>query len=77
MKVLKARLPKKVEKKLRMKSGLKHRTLSMQVSRYIHDAIFCEENADLPYAFIKETIKAKSKINAGFGREYPFGILKT
>jgi hypothetical protein len=76
MKVLTVRLPEQVEKKLRLKAKLEHRTLSEQISKYIHDAILCEENADLPYAFIKETLQAKAEIQAGFGQEYPFGILK-
>ena len=48
----------------------------MYINKYIFDAILCEENADLPYSFIRETLQAKAEIEAGFGQEYPFGILK-
>ncbi len=76
MKVLTVRLPEKVEKKIRLKAKLEHRTLSEQINKYLFDAILCEENADLPYSFIRETLQAKAEIEAGLGQEYPFGILK-
>lgn len=76
MKVLTVRLPEKIEKKIRLKAKLEHRTLSEQINKYLFDAILCEENADLPYSFIKETVQAKAEIEAGLGQEYPFGIIK-
>jgi len=77
MKVLKVRLPEQIEKKLRLRAKSENRTLSGQINKYIHDAMLCEENPDLPYYFIMETLQSKAKIDAGFGQEYPFGILKS
>jgi hypothetical protein len=76
MRVLTVRLPEIIEKKVRLKAKLEHRSVSEQINKYIHDAIVCEENADLPYSFIKETLQAKAEIEAGLGKEYPFGIVK-
>ena len=76
MRVLTVRLPEVVEKKVRLKAKLEHRSVSEQINKYIHDAIICEENSDLPYSFIKETLQAKAEIEAGLGSDYPFGILK-
>ncbi len=75
MKVITVRLPDKVEKKVRLKAKLGHRSISEQIKKYLHDAIICEENSDLPLSFINETIEAKAEIEAGFGEEYKFGII--
>ena len=76
MKVATVRLPEEIEKRLKMKAKLEHRTISEQIKKYIHDAILCEENPDLPLSFIKETLAAKAEINAGLGKDYQFGIIK-
>ena len=76
MKVATVRLPEDIEKRIKLKAKLEHRTMSEQIKKYIHDAILCEENPDLPLSFIKETLAAKTEIKAGFGQEYQFGIIK-
>jgi hypothetical protein len=76
MKILTVRLPEVIEKKVRLKAKLGHRFVSEQINKYIHDAIICEENPDLPFSFIQETLEAKAEIEAGLGKEYPFGIIK-
>ena len=65
MRVLTVRLPEKLEKKVRLKAKLEHRSVSEQINKYLYDAIICEENSDLPYSFIKETLQAKAEIEAG------------
>lgn len=76
MKVLTVRLPDNVEKKIRTKAMLEHRTVSEQIKKYLFDAFVCEENPDLPLSFIRETLEAKAEIEAGLGKEYQFGIVK-
>jgi hypothetical protein len=76
MKVLTVRLPEIIEKKVRLKAKLEHRSVSEQINKYINDAIVCEENSDLPFSFIQGTLQAKAEIEAGLGEEYPFGIIK-
>lgn len=76
MKVLTVRIPDKIEKRIKLKAKIEHRTVSEQIKKYLFDAIVCEENPDLPLSFIKETLEAKSEIEAGLGEEYTFGILK-
>ena len=76
MKFLTVRLPDNIEKKIRMKAKLEHRTVSEQIKKYLFDAIICEDNPELPLAFIKESLEAKAEIEEGFGKEYEFGIKK-
>ena len=76
MKVLTVRLPDTIEKKIKMKAKLEHRTISEQIKKYLHDAIICEDNPELPLAFIRETLEAKAEIEEGYGQEYEFGIIK-
>jgi len=67
MKVLTVRLPDRIEKKIRVKSRLEHRSVSEQIKKYLHDAIICEDNPDLPLSFIKGTLEAKAEIEGGLG----------
>lgn len=76
MNVLTLRLPEEIEKKLKVKAKIEHRSVSEQIKKYISDAILSEENPDLPLSFIKETLEAKAEIEAGFGQEYKFGHIK-
>jgi len=76
MKVITVRLPDPIEKKLRLKAKLGHRSLSEQVKKYLTDALVCEDNPNLPLSFIKETLEAKAEIDAGFGVDYQFGIIE-
>ena len=75
MKVLTVRLPDKIEKKIRLKAKLQHRTLSEQIKKYLCDAIVTDENPNLPISFINDTLEAQAEIEAGFGHEYKFGII--
>jgi len=75
-KPLTIRLPEDIEKKIRIKAKLKHRSVSEQIKKYIHEAMICEENPDLPIKFINETLEAKAEIEAGLGTEYKFGTIK-
>jgi plasmid stability protein len=76
MQVFTVRLPEEVEKKVRLKAKIEHRTLSEQIKKYLYDGILSEENDKLPLSFIKETLEAKAELEAGLGKEYKFGILK-
>jgi len=76
MQVFTVRLPEEIEKKVRMKAKIEHRTLSEQIKKYLYDGILSEENDELPLSFIKETLEAKAELAAGLGKEYKFGILK-
>lgn len=76
MKVLTVRLPKNVDKRIRIKAQIEHRTISEQIKKYLYDAIISEDNPDLPLSFIKETLEAKAEINADLGKEYIFGTIE-
>jgi plasmid stability protein len=75
MSVLTLRLPLEVEKKIRIKADMEHRSLSEQIKKYIVDGMLSEQYPDLPLSFVKETIEAKKEIEAGLGSEYEFGII--
>ena len=76
MNVLTLRLPEDIEKKLKLKAQIEHRSVSEQIKKYLYDAILIEDNPDLPLSFIKQTLEAKAEIEAGFGQEYMFGHIK-
>ncbi len=75
MKVLTLRLPDKIEKKIRIKAEVEHRTISEQIKKYISDGILSEQYPDLPLSFVKETLEAKKEIESGLGKEYEFGVI--
>jgi plasmid stability protein len=72
MNVLTLRLPEDIEKKLKLKAQMEHRSVSEQIKKYLYDAILMEDNPNLPLSFIKQTLEAKAEIEAGFGQEYKF-----
>ena len=76
MNVLTLRLPEDLEKKLKLKARMEHRSVSEQIKKYLSDAILMEDNPDLPLSFIKQTLEAKAEVEAGLGQEYQFGHLK-
>jgi len=76
MKVFTVRLPEEIEKRVRMKAKIQHRTISEQLKKYLYDGVLCEENDDLPLSFIRETIEAKAEAEAGLGKKYKFGLIK-
>lgn len=75
MKVLTLRLPDEIEKKIRIKAEVEHRSISEQIKKYISDGILSEQYPDIPLSFVKETIEAKKEIEAGLGKEYKFGVI--
>ncbi len=76
MGVLTVRLPEELEKKIKIKAKLEHRSISDQIKEYLFNGLICEDNKDLPLAFIKETLQAKAEVEAGIKQKYTFGILK-
>lgn len=76
MKVLTIRLPEVIEKRIKIKAQIEHRSISEQIKKYITDAILTEDNPDIPLSFIKDTLEAQAEIEAGFGQEYKFGHIK-
>jgi len=76
VKVLTVRIPDTIEKKIRVKASLEHRSVSEQIKKYLYDGLICEDNPDLPLSFIHETLEAKAEVEAGLGQEYTFGRVK-
>ncbi|MBI5746389.1 MAG: hypothetical protein HZA13_05245 [Nitrospirae bacterium] len=68
------RLDEKIIKKVTARAKACRRTFTNQIEEYLNIAILVEENPDLPYSFIKETLEAKEEIGAGFGQAYPWGV---
>ena len=76
MKVITLRLSKDIENKIRLKTILKYRSVSVQIKKYICDAIVCKDNPNLSLKFIQETLEVKAEIDAGYGSVYTFSIIK-
>ena len=70
------RLSEDIVKRVSAKARAHRRTLTNQVEKYIMIAMEVEDNPDLPYSFIKETIEAREEIKAGLGTPYKFGVLE-
>jgi hypothetical protein len=70
------RLDEDLVRKISARARAHRRTLTNQIEEYIIVAMEVEDNPDLPYLFIKETIEAREEIRSGFGTPYKFGILK-
>ncbi len=70
------RLHENIVKKLSARARAHRRTLTNQIEEYIIIAMEVEDNPDLPYSFIKETIEAREDIRSGFGAPYKFGVFK-
>tara|TARA_Y100000031_G_C8151003_1_gene352345 strand:+ start:218 stop:448 length:231 start_codon:yes stop_codon:yes gene_type:complete len=75
MKVLTLRLPDEIEKKIRIKAEMEHRTVSEKIKKYVTDGIMSEAYPDLPLSFIKETLEAKKEMEEGLGKKYKFGVI--
>ena len=67
------RLAEEMVKKVRVRAKAHRRTFTNQIEEYLDIAMRVEENPDLPYSFIKETLEAKEEIKAGLGQAYPWG----
>ncbi|MCL4321303.1 MAG: hypothetical protein M1478_01915 [Deltaproteobacteria bacterium] len=74
--MLTVRIPKELEKKIRARAKVNNRTISEQLREYLLIVTAAEENDDLPFSFIKDTLEAKKEIENGIFSDYKFGILK-
>ncbi|HCC68355.1 MAG TPA: hypothetical protein DEP99_00490 [Nitrospiraceae bacterium] len=70
------RLQEDLVKRLSARAKAHRRTLTNQIEEYIMIAMEIEDNPDLPYSFIKETIEAREEIKAGIGVPYKFSVIK-
>jgi predicted DNA-binding protein len=61
------RLNEDLVKRISAKARAHRRTLTNQVEEYIMLAMEVEDNPDLPYSFIKETLEAREEIRSGLG----------
>ncbi|MEF9426552.1 MAG: hypothetical protein L0922_01115 [Candidatus Mariimomonas ferrooxydans] len=70
------RLHENIVKKISARAKAHRRTLTNQVEEYIMIAMEVEDNPNIPYSFIKETIEAREEIKSGLGTPYKFSVLK-
>lgn len=70
------RLKEETARKVIARAKAHRRTFTNQLEEYLDIAMLVEENPELPYSFIKETIEAREEIKAGLGKAYPWGIQK-
>jgi len=70
------RLDEEIVRKVMARARAHRRTFTNQIEEYLDIALLVEENPDLPYSFIKETLEAKEEIKAGFGQPYKWGKQK-
>ncbi len=61
------RLNEDIVKRISAKAKAHRRTLTNQVEEYIMIAMEVEDNPDLPYSFIKETLEAREELRSGLG----------
>jgi len=54
------------------RSEAEHRSMTGQIEYWAKIGRIAEDNPDLPYTFIKESIIALEEIDAGLGEEYSF-----
>mgnify|MGYP003382041026 CR=1 FL=1 len=57
----------------RARSEAEGRSMTAQIEYWAKIGRIAEDNADLPYTFIKETLIGLREIEAGLGEEYVFG----
>ncbi len=70
------RLSEDIFKKIKARAKVHRRNFSNQVEEYLNIAMAVEDNPDLPYSFIKETLIAREEIEAGLGKPYQWGVTK-
>ena len=70
------RLREETMRKVMARAKAHRRTFTNQIEEYLDIAMLMEENPNLPYSFIKETLEAKEEIQAGLGQPYPWGVQK-
>lgn len=54
----------------RVRSEAEHRTMTSQIEYWAKIGRIAEDNPDLPYNFIKETLIGLKEIEEGLGEEY-------
>lgn len=74
--LLTMRLPTAIKKKLELKAKNHHRSLTGEISYYIQAGMLAEENPDLPFELIRQTLEARAELKSGFKRSYPWGIFR-
>jgi len=75
-KAVSLRLSGDIFKKIKARAKVHGRNFSNQVEEYLNIAMAVEDNPDLPYSFIKETLIAREEIDAGLGEPYQWGLIK-
>lgn len=56
----------------RVRSNAENRSMTAQIEYWAKVGRIAEDNPDLPYDFIKETLIGLEEIKAGIGEEYVF-----
>ena len=56
----------------RARSHAEHRSMTSQIEYWAKIGRVAEDNPDLPYNFIKETLIGLEEIESGLGEEYVF-----
>ena len=64
------RLPEDLKKKLEIRAGLEHRSLSNQIESCLRLAFTAEENPDLPLQFIQDILEAKAERKMGLAKPF-------
>lgn len=73
--LLTMRLPAEVKKKLQYKAKTHQRTLSGEIAYYIQAGMLAEENPELTFEFIRQTLEAREELKSGFRRPYRWGVI--
>ena len=57
----------------RARSGAENRSMTGQIEYWAKVGRIAEDNPDLPYSFIKETMIGLEEVESGLGEEYVLG----
>jgi plasmid stability protein len=64
------RIPDDLQKKLKTKAQLEHRSLNNQIEVSLRLALVAEENPDLPLQLIKDILQARAEKEAGLAKPF-------
>lgn len=67
------RISDRLASEARIKSKIEHRSLTSQIEYWATIGKAAEENPDLPFAFIKDTLMAIEEMNVKGKEAYAFG----
>lgn len=67
------RISDSLAKEAKIRSSVEHRSLTAQVEHWAAIGKAAEENPELPFSFIKETLLALQEANEKGTEEYVFG----